>query len=98
MNEGKFTLVGRSVKKVDGYDLVTGKAKFTGDLKFPGMLYGYARRANVAAGRIKRINYSAALAIPGVVTILLAKDIPGPNIIGILPPFNQLILTSKEVR
>jgi CO/xanthine dehydrogenase Mo-binding subunit len=98
MNEGKFTLVGRSVKKVDGYGFVTGKAKFTGDLKFPGMLYGYARRANVAAGRIKKINYSAALAIPGVVTILLAKDIPGPNIIGILPPFDQPLLASKEVR
>ena len=98
MSKVKFTLVGKSVKSVDSYDLVTGKAKFAGDLKFPGMLYGYARRANVAAGRIKKIDYSAALAIPGVVTILLAKDIPGPNIIGILPPFDQSLLASEEIR
>lgn len=98
MSKEKFTMVGKTERRVDGYDLVTGKAKFTGDLKFPGMLYGYARRANVAAGRIKKIDCSGALSIPGVVTILLAKDIPGPNIIGILPPFDQPLLTSEEIR
>lgn len=98
MSKVKFTLVGKSVKSVDSYDLVTGKAKFAGDLKFPGMLYGYARRANVAAGRIKKIDCSGALAVSGVVTILLAKDIPGPNIIGVLPPFDQPLLASEEIR
>lgn len=98
MSKEKFTMVGKAERRVDGYDLVTGKAKFTGDLKFPGMLYGYARRANIAAGRIKKIDCSDALTIPGVVTILLAKDIPGPNIIGILPPFDQPLLASEEIR
>lgn len=98
MNEDKFTLVGKAIKKVDGYNLVTGEAKFTGDLKFPGMLYGYACRAKLAAGRIKKIDCSAALAMPGVVTIILAKDIPGPNLIGILPPFDQPLLASEEIR
>jgi CO/xanthine dehydrogenase Mo-binding subunit len=98
MSKEKFTMVGKAERRVDGYDLVTGKAKFTGDLKFPGMLYGYARRANIAAGRIKKIDCSDALAIPGVVTILLAKDIPGPNIIGILPPFDQPLLASEDIR
>ncbi|HAJ33702.1 MAG TPA: xanthine dehydrogenase [Candidatus Atribacteria bacterium] len=98
MSKEKFTMVGKVERRVDGYDLVTGKVKFTGDLKFSGMLYGYARRANVAAGRIKKIDCSGALAIPGVVTILFANDIPGPNIIGILPPFDQPLLASEEIR
>lgn len=93
-----YAIIGKSVSKVDGVELVTGKAKFTADIKFPNMLYGYARRAKIAAGKIKKIDFSPALAIPEVVIILLAKDIPGPNIIGILPPFDQPLLASKEIR
>ena len=93
-----YAIIGKSVSKVDGVELVTGKAKFTADMKFPNMLYGYARRAKITAGKIKKINFSPALSIPGVITVLLAQDIPGPNIIGILPPFDQPLLIKDEIR
>jgi CO/xanthine dehydrogenase Mo-binding subunit len=91
-------VVGKPVRKIDGVELVTGRAKFTGDIHLPGMLYGYQRRAGVPAGRIGRIEPEPAMRIPGVVLVLLASDIPGPNIIGILPPFDQPLLASDEVR
>jgi len=93
-----YAIIGKSVSKVDGVELVTGKAKFTADIKFPNMLYGYVRRAKIAAGKIKKIDFSPALSIPGVITVLLAQDIPGPNLIGILPPFDQPLLASEEIR
>jgi len=98
MNGQKLSVVGRGVPKVDGAELVTGRAKFAGDLRFPGMLYAVARRAGIPAGKIRGIDGSAALALPGVRAILTAGDIPGPNIIGILPPFDQPVLASQEVR
>jgi len=98
MNGEKLKLVGRGVAKVDGAELVTGRAKFAGDLRFPGMLYAAARRAGVAAGKIRSIDGSAASVLPGVRAVLTAGDIPGPNIIGILPPFDQPVLASEEVR
>ena len=98
MSAEKLHVVGRRVRKVDGLELVTGRARFAGDLKFPGMLYGCARRAGVPAGRIRRVDTAAALALPGVAAVLTAADIPGPNLIGILPPFDQPLLAVEEVR
>lgn len=98
MNAEKLSVVGRNVAKVDGAELVTGRAKFAGDLRFPGMLYAVARRAGIPAGKIRSIDGSAVLALPGVKAVLTAGDIPGPNIIGILPPFDQPVLAAEEVR
>ena len=98
MSAEKLHVVGRRVRKVDGLELVTGRARFTADLKFPGMLYGCARRAGVPAGRLRRVDTAAALALPGVAAVLTAADIPGPNLIGILPPFDQPLLAVEEVR
>jgi CO/xanthine dehydrogenase Mo-binding subunit len=93
-----FKVIGRGVAKVDGVELVTGKARFSGDLRFPGMLHAVARRAGIPAGKIRSIDGSAALTVPGVRAVLTARDIPGANIIGILPPFDQPLLAAEEIR
>lgn len=98
MTANQLTIVGRPVRKVDGAELVTGRAQFAGDLRFPGMLHGYARRAEIPAGYIKSVDITPALRIPGVVTVLRGKDIPGPNLIGVLPPFDQPLLATDEIR
>ena len=98
MSERDLKVVGTRVRKVDGYELVTGKAKFAGDLRFPGMLYGYARRAGKPAGILKNIDTREALEVPGVLCVIKAEDIPGPNLIGILPPFDQPVLADGDIR
>ena len=91
-------VIGKKIRKVDGLELVTGRAKFAGDYKFPGMVYGAVKRAGVPAGRITNIDAEAARKLPGVIDVLIAKDIPGPNLIGVLPPFDQPLLAADEVR
>jgi CO/xanthine dehydrogenase Mo-binding subunit len=98
MSGENLRVVGTRVRKVDGVELVTGRAKFTGDMKFPGMAYGYAARASVPAARIKGIDTAAAEAEEGVLLVLKGGDIPGPNIIGILPPFDQPVLATEVIR
>jgi len=98
MNKNTLKVVGKTVRKVDGVELVTGKAKFSGDLRFPGMVYGFAFRAGVPAGKLKSLDLEAARKSTGVVDVLLPEDIPGPNIMGILPPFDQQILAEEEIR
>ncbi|OHD76322.1 MAG: hypothetical protein A2V99_18380 [Spirochaetes bacterium RBG_16_67_19] len=93
-----MAVVGARVRKVDGRELVTGQARFAADLRFPGLLYASARRAGVPAGKLVEVDPSPALRLPGVVAVLLARDIPGPNLIGILPPFDQPLLAAGEVR
>lgn len=91
-------MIGKKVRKVDGVELVTGRAKFTGDYCFPGLLYGVERRSGVPAGKIVGIDKKSALSVPGVVAVLTAEDVPGANIIGIFPPFDQPLLPKDEFR
>ena len=94
----RMSVIGKHVRKVDGLELVTGQAKFSGDYRFPGMVYGAVKRAGLPAGRITKIDVEPARKVPGVVDVLTAKDIPGPNLIGVLPPFDQPLLAADEIR
>ncbi|MCJ7519260.1 MAG: molybdopterin-dependent oxidoreductase [Anaerolineaceae bacterium] len=69
-------IVGRSVNRLDALSKVTGKAKYAGDLSLPGMLYGKTLFAERPHAKILSIDPTEAQSIPGVVSILTAKDVP----------------------
>ena len=69
--------VGRSVPRIDAPDKAAGKAQYTGDMKLPGMLYGKLLRSPVPHARIKNIDISGALSLPGVKDVIVGKDTPG---------------------
>ena len=52
----KNQYVSKSHTRVDAVDKVTGKAKYTADIKLPGMLYGRILRSAYPRARIKRID------------------------------------------
>ncbi|EYD75022.1 Xanthine dehydrogenase, molybdenum binding protein subunit [Rubellimicrobium mesophilum DSM 19309] len=59
---------------------VTGRADYTDDLAVPqGTLHAYLGLSRVAHGRIRSMDLGAVRAAPGVVDVLTAADIPGPN-------------------
>jgi putative selenate reductase molybdopterin-binding subunit len=70
------TIVGKSVKKVDGFQLVTGGPAFTDDIVLPGLLHGKILSSPHAHALIKRIDTSRARALPGVHAVLTYKDVP----------------------
>ena len=51
----EFTVVGKPINRLDGLEKVTGAAKYAGDIKLPGMLYGMILRSPYPRARIKRI-------------------------------------------
>ena len=69
-----FTIIGTSVRRVDGVDKVTGKAKYVADLIIPGMIEGKFLRSPYAHARIRSIDTVAAEAMPGVVAVVTSKD------------------------
>lgn len=62
----KFIYVGKSYKKVDSVEKVKGEAKFTGDLKLPGMLFARILRPPSHGATLKSADTSAAEKIEGV--------------------------------
>ena len=60
-------------------DKVIGTAIYTDDLVFDGMLYAKVRRAMIPHGFLTKLDTSKAKALPGVVAVLTAEDIPGEH-------------------
>src|SRR5712692_946375 len=67
------SLIGKRISRVDGPVKVSGRAKYTSDVKRPGMLYGKVLRSPYAHARVKSIDTSAAEAMPGVKAVLVIQ-------------------------
>jgi len=61
-----FRIVGQPLRRRDGHDKVTGKAKYTGDIRLPHMLYAKLLRPPAHGAELRHADTSAAKAIPGV--------------------------------
>ena len=68
--------VGKSATRVDALAKVTGKAKYPGDFHFDDQLYLKVLMAGRPHALIHSINVQKAEALPGVVLVLTAKDVP----------------------
>jgi nicotinate dehydrogenase subunit B len=55
-----FTVCGKSLPRADAAEKVTGKAKYAGDVRLPGMLYGRVLRPPAHGARLKSIDVSGA--------------------------------------
>ncbi|MBR0026013.1 MAG: xanthine dehydrogenase family protein [Clostridia bacterium] len=76
--QSRFNTINRSKPRLDGFDKVTGRARFGADFHLPGMLYGGVLRSGRSSARVVKIDTSKALAIPGVWAVLTAKDLDKP--------------------
>ncbi len=72
----EYRVVGTRPIRHDGYDKVTGRARYGADILMAGLLYGKILRSPHAHARIKRIDASRALALPGVKAVVTAADFP----------------------
>jgi Aerobic-type carbon monoxide dehydrogenase, large subunit CoxL/CutL homologs len=71
-----YRIIGTTPIRHDGYEKVTGKAKYGADIDLPGMLYGKILRSPHAHAKILSINTKKAEAIPGVKSVATANDFP----------------------
>jgi len=72
----KMNAIGKSIKRVDALDKVTGHALYSGDLNQPDQLYLKILFAGRPHAVVKSIDTSAAEAMEGVVLVLTAVDVP----------------------
>jgi xanthine dehydrogenase YagR molybdenum-binding subunit len=84
-------VIGAPVDRIDGRLKVAGAAPYPSDVRHPGMAYAAFVRSTIAAGRILDIEADAALAVPGVQTIITPRNAPrlgraAPGVLGPQPP------------
>jgi CO/xanthine dehydrogenase Mo-binding subunit len=88
--------VGQNVLRKEGYEKLTGAARYIDDITFEGMLFGKTIRSRVARGRIKSISFDTSLDWSGIV-VAQYRDIPGENFVALIEN-DQPLLVEEEVR
>jgi xanthine dehydrogenase D subunit len=89
--------VGASVLRPDGTLKVTGEFAFSSDLWMADMLWGATLRSPHPRARIRGVDLSGALRLPGVAAVLTHDDVPGRKTFG-LEAADQPVLAADEVR
>src|SRR5215471_6896858 len=67
--------IGLDTPRVEGPLKVTGKAQYTSDFHFPGLLYAVPVPATIANGRIRELDTASAEKMPGVRAIFHRANI-----------------------
>jgi xanthine dehydrogenase YagR molybdenum-binding subunit len=73
------SVIGTSIKRLDGPEKVTGRAKYTFDINRPGMLYGRIVRSPHPRARIVSVDLTAAQRAPGVKAAIVWRDPANPQ-------------------
>lgn len=76
LGKTSYTVLGKRPIRHDGADKVTGKAIYTGDVQLPNMAHARMIRSPHPHAKIKSIDASAALKLPGVLAVVTGADFP----------------------
>ena len=76
--------MGAAGTRYQGTDLAVGEKHYVDDLRVPGMLHGVVRLADHARADVLAIDTAAAAAVPGVVRVLTAADVPADLRVGLI--------------
>ena len=71
----KSSRIGESVRRKEDLRLISGKGRFSDDVNFPGQAYAVMLRSPHAHARIRSIDTSKALSVPGVIKVLTGADL-----------------------
>ncbi len=74
--KGVTMIIGKSIPRIDAYDKVTGRAKYTDDLCDKNALVAKIKHADAAHAVVKAVDVTEAQKIPGVVKIVTCFDVP----------------------
>jgi CO/xanthine dehydrogenase Mo-binding subunit len=92
-----LAVVGKPIPRLDALGKVTGKLKYAPDMNYPDALHGAVLRSPYPHALIRKIDTAKAKALPGVVAVVTAADIPGRNGFGAILP-DQPVVCGDKVR
>ncbi|MFV9504240.1 MAG: putative aminohydrolase SsnA [Oscillochloridaceae bacterium umkhey_bin13] len=81
--QAPMRVIATAVPRPDALAKVTGTGQYAADLRVPGMLHAKVRRSDQPHANLLKLETSAARALPGVIAVLTAEDIPGRKDCGV---------------
>ncbi|OEV05768.1 xanthine dehydrogenase family protein molybdopterin-binding subunit [Streptomyces oceani] len=94
--------VGTAHTRVEGRDKVTGTARYAGEIPFTELAHGWLVLSTIARGRIRSVDDTTVLAMPGVLTVLHHGNAPRvegdfTSMIGVPPDPSALLFQHDRV-
>ena len=89
--------VGRSIARHGGLEQTLGETLFVDDMRVPGMLHGAMVLTEHPRARVLEIHSEAAAAMPGVVRVFTAADVPGNRGTGLNDPDQPVFVAEGEL-
>ena len=87
----EYKIIGRPQPLKDGNEKASGEIRYATDIRLPGMLYARPVTSPYAHARLLEIDTEQALAVPGVVRVLTAADLPD-----VAPSSRHLLLLARD--
>lgn len=94
MTTESLQVIGKATPRADAPAKLTGKERYAGDLAVPGLLHARPVLSVQAHAKLLGVERDAALAVPGVVAVLLAEDLP---FVAAAPPRAAESLAKTEI-
>ncbi|WP_375444689.1 xanthine dehydrogenase family protein molybdopterin-binding subunit [uncultured Fibrella sp.] len=69
-------LIGDPIDRIDGKQKVTGSARYSADIKHPGLVHGVLVMSTIPTGRIQKIDTTETLRLPGVLAVMSHENAP----------------------
>ncbi len=88
--------IGGRQRKYEAWETAVGRRPFVADLRFPGMVFGALRFSDHARAVVRRIDAKKAQAMPGVLRVFTAADIPGQRRTGLVVDDWPLMVAAGE--
>jgi CO/xanthine dehydrogenase Mo-binding subunit len=88
--------VGQNILRKEGYEKLTGAARYVDDISLDGMLYGKTVRSSIPRGRIESVTFDASFDWSQAVVVDY-RDVPGQNYVALIEN-DQPLLAESEVR
>ena len=79
LSNQEYKVLGTRPIRHDGLDKVTGRARYGVDVQMVGLFHGKVLRSPHSHARIKAIDATRALALPGVKAVVTSEDLPNPS-------------------
>jgi selenium-dependent xanthine dehydrogenase len=95
-SKGNSDGIGRSLLRHGGFEQSLGETPFIADLRMPGMLHGAMVLTEHPRAKILKIHTEHAAAMPGVVRVFTAADVPGTRATGLNDPDQPVFVAEGE--
>ncbi len=93
----EFSTIGKPVIREDGWEKVTGQAKFADDFNYPDQLFAVPVRVPAIHARIKNVDYAEIIGNADLITVCDSKDIPGAQKVGPIRKDQPIFCSEKVV-